>query len=153
MAAQIIPILEESPVVPGTPLRPAADLSDPTERKKVSPTAIKKFREITDQKWALTEAQSLGLLGGIASSTYHSWRTSPEDRELDQDILTRISLVIGIFRALHGYFSDQLADGWVKYANRAPMFSGRAPIDFMIHEGIPGMLQVRRMLDGWRVGS
>jgi hypothetical protein len=153
MGAQIISIPEEVQAVPGTPLRPAVDLSDPAERKRVTPTAIKTFRQITDQKWALSEAQSLGLLGGVASSTYHSWRTAPEGRELDQDTLTRISLVIGIFRALHGYFSTSLADGWVRYVNRAPMFSGRSPVDFMIQEGIPGMLQVRRMLDGWRVGN
>jgi hypothetical protein len=153
MGAQIILIPEEVQAVPGNPLRPAADLADPAERKRVSPTAIKTFRQITDQRWALTEAQSLGLLGGVASSTYHSWRTAPEGRELSQDTLTRISLVIGIYKALHGYFSASLADGWVKYVNRAPMFSGRAPVDFMIQEGIPGMLQMRRMLDGWHAGN
>jgi hypothetical protein len=153
MNGQIIILPEELQVVPGTPLRAAVDLSDPAERKRVSPTAIRTFRQITDQKWTLTEAQSLGLLGGIASSTYHSWRTAPESRELDQDTLTRISLVIGIYQALHGYFSASLADGWIGYKNRAPMFAGRAPLDFMIQEGIPGMLLVRRMLDGWRVGN
>jgi uncharacterized protein (DUF2384 family) len=149
----LIPVQEEKSPVPGAPLRPAADLFDATERKSVTPVAIKAFRQITDQSWALSEAQALSLLGGVASSTYHAWRTAPEERELDQDTLTRISLVIGIFRALHSYFSNPLADNWVTYGNRAPMFSGRAPIDLMIHEGIPGMLQVRRMLDGWRVGN
>jgi uncharacterized protein (DUF2384 family) len=153
MGARIILIPEEVQPVAGTALRPAADLSDPAERKRISPTAIQTFRQITDQKWTLTEAQSLGLLGGIASSTYQSWRIAPGGRELGQDTLTRISLVIGIFKALHGYFNDSLADGWLKYANRAPMFTGRTPIDFMIQEGIPGMLQVRRMLDGWRAGN
>jgi hypothetical protein len=66
MGAQIILIPEEVQAVPGTPLRPAVDLSDPAERKRVTPTAIKTFRQITDQKWALSEAQSLGLLDGVA---------------------------------------------------------------------------------------
>ena len=109
MGARIILIPEEVQPVAGTALRPAADLSDPAERKRISPTAIQTFRQITDQKWTLTEAQSLGLLGGIASSTYQSWRIAPGGRELGQDTLTRISLVIGIFKALHGYFNDSLA--------------------------------------------
>jgi hypothetical protein len=151
MGAQIILIPKEAKAVPGNSFRPPADLSDPLKRKEISPTAIKMFGCITDH-WALTEAQSLALLGGVAPPTYHFWRTAPEGRELNQDTLTRVSLVIGIYKALHGYFSDSLADGWIRYVNRAPMFSGRTPVDFMIQEGIPGLLQMRRMLDGWRAG-
>ena len=112
---------------------------------------MKAFVNIAE-KWGLSEAQARGLLGGIASSTFHAWKTGGRGKKLDQDTLMRISLVIGIYKALHIYFSRRWADRWVMLANRGSMFSGEAPIDFMLRQGQPGMLQVRRLLDTWRGG-
>jgi hypothetical protein len=33
------------------------------------------------------------------------------------------------------------------------MFQGQSPVEYMIQQGQPGMVQVRRMLDSWRGGS
>lgn len=139
------------PVVAGYPFDRAADLSQAAQRDRISPAAIKAFVNITE-KWNLTEAQARGLLGGIASSTYHAWKTQPRGRKLDQDTLIRISLVLGIYKALNIYFGKPWADRWVTLSNRAPLFSGSAPIDFMLRHGQPGMIQLRRMLDSWRGG-
>ncbi|MGC1295699.1 MAG: antitoxin Xre-like helix-turn-helix domain-containing protein, partial [Alloacidobacterium sp.] len=114
-------------------------------------SAIKAFVNIAE-KWDLTEAQARGLLGGVASSTYHAWKTEPKGRKLDQDTLMRISLVIGIYKALHIYFGQPWADRWVTLGNRTSLFSGTAPIDYMLRRGQPGMVQVRLMLDTWRGG-
>ncbi len=103
-------------------------------------------------KWGLTEAQARALLGGIASSTFHAWKAEPDSQKLSQDTLVRISLVIGIYKALHIYFSKAWADRWIRLGNRGALFSGRPPIDFMVRHGQPGMLEVRRMLDTWRGG-
>jgi hypothetical protein len=135
----------------------APDLSNPAERARLSKSAIKAFVNIAE-KWNLTEAQARGLLGGVASSTYHAWKTRPAGKRssvlrLDQDTLTRISLVIGIYKALHIYFDDRWSDRWMTLGNRGPLFQGHPPIDFIIQEGQPGMVQVRRMLDSWRGGS
>jgi hypothetical protein len=92
------------------------------------------------------------LLGGIASSTFHAWKKEPLGKRLDQDTLMRISLVIGIYKALNIYFGKPWADRWVVLANRGPIFAGQAPIDYMLRQGQPGMVQVRRMLDAWRGG-
>ena len=43
------------------------------------------------EKWDLTEAQARNLLGGVASSTWHAWKTGPRGKQLDQDTLTRIA--------------------------------------------------------------
>jgi hypothetical protein len=32
------------------------------------------------------------------------------------------------------------------------MFSGTSPLSYMIRQGLPGMMQVRRLLDSWRGG-
>ncbi len=145
-------VLHAAPqVAPGYKFDKAADLTDAAERERLSPSAIRGFVKICD-KWGLTETQARALLGGIASSTFHAWKADPEAQKLTQDTLVRISLVIGIYKALHIYFSKAWADRWVRLANRGPLFSGRAPIDFMIRHGQPGMLELRRMLDAWRGG-
>lgn len=64
----------------------------------------------------------------------------------------RISLVIGIYTALQIYFGKRGADRWVTLPNRGSLFAGQAPIDYMLRQGQPGMVQVRRMLDNWRGG-
>jgi hypothetical protein len=140
-----------SPPVAGYTFEGAADLSQAETRTRLSETAIKTFMNIV-QKWDLNEAQSRGLLGGIASSTFHGWRAHPELKHLSQDELTRISLVIGIYKALNIYFGEPWADRWVTSGNRGALFNGRTPIEFMVSTGLPGMLGVRRMLDAWRGG-
>jgi len=139
------------PIIAGYSFDRSPNLADAGERARLSPSAIKAFLNIA-KKWELSEAQARGLLGGIASSTFHTWKTEPRGRRLDQDTLTRISLVIGIYKALHIYFGKPWADRWVALANRGPMFVGQAPIDYMLRQGQPGMMQVRRMLDAWRGG-
>lgn len=139
------------PNVPGYSFDQAPNLSNVEERKRLSESAIKIFVNIA-RKWDLNEAQARGLLGGVASSTYHAWKTRPKGRHLDQDTLTRISLAIGIYKALNIYFGRPWADRWVTLGNRGPLFAGQAPIDFMLRQGQPGMAEVRRMLDAWRGG-
>lgn len=124
------------------------DLTDSRVRERLSGSAIKAFIRIAG-KWGLTEMQARGLLGGIASSTFHAWKTAPKKQKLTQDTLLRISLVIGIYKALHIYFGEELADHWVTLGNRGPLFAGIAPLEYMIRQGQPGMFQVRRMLDAW----
>jgi hypothetical protein len=140
-----------APNVAGYSFDQAPDLTDAQERRKLSESAIKVFVNIA-RKWELNEAQARAMLGGVASSTFHSWKTRPKGKQLDQDTLTRISLVIGIYKALHIYFGKPWADRWITLKNRGPLFAGHAPIDYMIRHGQPGMAEVRRMLDAWRGG-
>jgi Protein of unknown function (DUF2384) len=139
------------PLVAGYPFTEAPDLANAAQRERLSASAIKAFLNIT-QKWGLGEVQARGLLGGIASSTFHAWKTKPKGKRLDQDTLMRISLVIGIYKALHIYFGKPWADRWIVLDNRGPLFAGQTPIDYMVRHGQPGMVQVRRMLDSWRGG-
>jgi len=41
-------------------------------------------------------------------------------KTLDQDKLTRVSLLLGIFKALNILYSRRLADSWVNLANSNP---------------------------------
>ena len=144
-------LLEPSNSVAGYSFDRSPDLTDGKVREQLSGSAIKAFIKIA-AKWDLNESQARGLLGGIASSTFHAWKSEPGKQKLSQDTLLRISLVIGIYKALHIYFGEKWADRWVTLGNRASMFAGGAPVEYMIRQGQPGMLQVRRMLDAWRGG-
>ncbi len=145
------PAASVAPNVAGYAFEHAPNLTSDRERARLSASALKAFLNIA-AKWQLNEAQSRGLLGGVASSTFHAWKSSSRAKKLDQDTLTRISLVIGIYKALNIYFSKAWADRWVALENRGPLFAGGTPIDYMLRHGQPGMVEVRRMLDSWRGG-
>ena len=71
----------------------APDLTDAQEQMKLSYKIYLAYSgNISSQKWYLIEAQARGLLGGVASSTFHAWKTKPKGKQLEQDTLTRISL-------------------------------------------------------------
>jgi hypothetical protein len=71
---------------------------------------------------------------------------------LDQDKLTRISLLVGTFKALNILYSRKLADSWVSLPNSNPMFAGEMPLDYMIKGGVPALIRVRQLLDARRGG-
>ena len=71
---------------------------------------------------------------------------------LDTDRLTRISYLVGIFKALRILHCEALADEWVQLPNQNPIFAGQAPLAYMIRGGLPAMQTVRRLLDARRAG-
>ena len=91
----------------------------------------------------------------VSSGSYYSWKKQTKrgsGRILDQDTLIRISLLLGIFKALNILYSEPLADAWITLPNRNPMFRGQSPLAYMIERGQPGMLRVRQLLDARRGG-
>ena len=93
------------------------------------------------------------LLGGISSGSFYALKKAPARRTLDQDVLTRISLLIGIFKALNILYSERLADAWMTLPNSNPMFRGTTPLQYILRLGQPGMMEVRQMLDARRGGQ
>jgi len=71
---------------------------------------------------------------------------------LDADRLTRISYLIGIFKAVNILYSEQLADAWIALPNRNPIFGGQTPLAYMLKGGQLAMQTVRRLLDARRGG-
>ena len=72
---------------------------------------------------------------------------------LDQDRLTRVSLLVGIFKALNTLYSQKLADSWIALPNTNPMFAGESPLAYMVKGGQPAMIRVRQLLDARRVAG
>ena len=106
----------------------------------------------TAKAWKLSVDEQRGLLGWPAPSTYHKYKAG-DVGTLSYDMLTRISLTLGIYKALHSlYPNEALADRWVKLPNSNPIFGGKPALSLMVDGGIDGLTQTRRLLDARRGG-
>lgn len=140
------------PNVVGYVMEASPDLSLRSVRERLSPAAIKGFLRIME-KWSVKDPDARQLLGGLSSGSYYGLKKEPKHRTLDQDALTRISLLVGIFKALNILYSPALADSWISLPNRNAMFRGVSPLAYMIQRGQPGMVHVRQLLDARRGGQ
>ncbi len=131
---------------------PAAvvDLADRGERERLSPSALKAFFNIME-RWHVRDEDARALLGGVSNGPFYEMKRQP-DRVLDVDRLTRISYLVGIFKALNVLYSSDLADRWPQLANLNTMFGGETPLAWMAKGGLPAMVAVRRLLDARRAG-
>src|SRR5262245_11326388 len=127
---------------------PALDVR--AERERLSTPALKAFFNIM-ARWEVRDEHARALLGGVSNGPFYEMKRKPE-RVLDVDRLTRISYLVGIYKALHILHSRKLADEWVRLPNRNPIFAGETPLAFMIRGGLPAMQTVRRLLDARRAG-
>ena len=132
-----------------------ADLSTRTVQEKLSPVAIRAFFRLTSH-WKLRDEDSRGLIGGISNGSFYQLKRSTgkasNAKTLDQDKLTRVSLLVGIFKALNILYGTKLADAWVQLPNTNPIFGGKTPLAYMLKGGVPSMLRVRQLLDARRGG-
>lgn len=137
---------------PATRYRPAplADLASREARERLGPAALKAFFNLS-ARWKLRDEDARALLGGISNGPFYEMKRNP-DRMLDTDRLTRVSYLLGIFKALGVLYSDALADQWVQRPNTNPLFAGATPLAYMIRGGLPAMQAVRRLLDARRAG-
>jgi hypothetical protein len=128
----------------------AVDLSDRGIQERLSPGAISGFFKIA-QAWQLRDEAARQLLGGVSNGVFYQLK-SGQKKKLDQDKLTRISLLVGIFKALNILYGRKLADTWIHLANANPMFEGDTPLSYMIRGGVPALVRVRQLLDARRGG-
>lgn len=130
---------------------PIVDLSRKEEREKRTPGAIAAFLKIM-QHWKVSDGDACQLLDLSSNRFSEIKKNARGSRTLDQDRLTRISYLIGIFKALRILHSETLADRWVQLPNSNRIFAGEAPLIYMIRGGMPAMETVRRLLDARRGG-
>ena len=137
-----------------------ADLSNRAVQEKLSPVAIRAFFRLTAH-WKLRDEDARGLIGGISNGSFYQLKRRASKsseaktlaaKTLDQDKLTRISLLLGIFKALNILYSKKLADAWVQLPNSNPIFGGQTALACMLKGGVPAMLRVRQLLDARRGG-
>ena len=92
-------------VVPdiGLDLRKLPDLAEAATRARLSGPAVEAFFAIAE-KWELRNEDAMALLGGASHGRYFELKKNRRGL-LSQDELTRISLLIGIFKALNILFA------------------------------------------------
>lgn len=126
------------------------DLGTTAARERLSAPALKTFFAIM-ARWKVRDEDARALLGGVSNGPFYEMKRQP-GRVLDVDRLTRVSYLIGIFKALNILHGEALADEWVHLANRHPLFAGQTPLAFMMQGGLPALQTVRRLLDARRAG-
>lgn len=134
---------------PGYKFDASPDLSRLETRERLSQSAVDGFFAIMD-KWELPIEKAGELLGGMPRSSVYKLKTAAGT--LRQDELTRISYIVGIYKALHILLPTGLADKWITQPNDNFLFGGKPPIDYVVRAGIPGLRQVRSLLDAARGG-
>jgi hypothetical protein len=137
---------------PGTRYRadPPPDLTLRSERERLSAPALRAFFNMM-ARWKVRDEDARALLGGVSNGPFYEMKRHP-DRLVEADRLTRISYLIGIFKALQILHSRPLADEWVHLPNTNPIFAGQTPLAYMIRGGLPAMQTVRRLVDARRAG-
>ncbi len=137
---------------PASRYQPAAlvDLGSRTARERLSPGALKAFFNIM-ARWKVRDEDARALLGGVTNGPFYEMKRNSH-RTLDTDRLTRVSYLVGIFKALGILHSEALADAWVRRPNSNSLFGGVTPLAYMIGGGLPAMQNVRRLLDARRAG-
>ena len=123
---------------------------DAYDEDRVAAIAAKAYARIAGF-WKL-KADDAAAIVGVSTRTWARMRKPDWSGRLSQDQLLRISAVAGLYKALHLYFSDELADRWVGLENTGPLFLGRAPVRVMVDGGLPAIMEIRDYVDALRGG-
>lgn len=119
---------------------------------EMSAAGLRAFFNIA-RDWDLSAEEQIVLLGSPGRSTYFKWKASPASARLGRDTLERLSLLLGIYKALQILLPQPTAaDTWVKRPNSAPPFGGRRALDRMLAGNISDLVAVRQYLDAMRGG-
>lgn len=113
----------------------------------VAKTSLNAFFNICD-KWELSVDEVLRLLGTPSRATFFKWKRGDVSK-LSQDQLTRVSIVLGVYKALRILFpTEEQANKWLSKPNTH--FGGEAAKKKFCSGSILSMIDVRRYLDAVR---
>jgi hypothetical protein len=119
-------------------------------QKTKESVALATFFNIAE-KWQLSIAEQMILLGIANPSTLHNYKRDPLSARVDRDLLDRLSYLLGIFQDLQVLLSNEKsADSWVKAPNTASPFNGKTALELMCGGSIIDLLQVRQYLAAQR---
>ena len=133
----------------GKIVTPPASLDSAEDRERLTGPGLRTFFNIADD-WGLNTDQQRTLLGGISKSSLHNWKAGRASA-LSRDQIERVSLVLGIYKAMALLFAD--GDGgkrWLKSGNTEAAFGGGSPLARMLRGGMEDLYVTRRYVDAWR---
>lgn len=133
------------------------DLADGTsslsdrDRKRVEEVVAIKACVRLFEAWKLDNPIAESMIS-VDARTWTQMKDGTWNGLLNQDQLMRLSAIIGLYKALHLYFGDNIADSWVTLPNEGPLFSGRKPVEVMVDGGLPMIMKTRNYVDALRGG-
>ncbi len=98
------------------------------------------------REWGISDAEMADTLG-LDAETYRTWSNAPSQAVLEPEQYERVSLILGIYKALVTLFP--LTDRqrrWIHQPNKAALFQGASPIDCLRHGGLAKLQAVRQYL-------
>jgi uncharacterized protein (DUF2384 family) len=106
------------------------------------------FWQIAD-KWNLTVAEQLILLGGMPRSTFYlnkKKHIKSEPIKLSQDTIDRVTYIYSIFTSLRTLypFNKEIADTWIKRKNS--YLDNETPLNIMLEGHIYNLAQIEKYL-------
>ena len=117
-----------------------------------TPGLFQAFETLSSQ-WELSTKEKLALLGVDSPKGFGSLQKMSLE-ELPIDVIERISMLLTIESALQSLLPNpSAAKGWVKRANKAPLFAGRSALAIMIENGAGGIRNVEAYLLAQLYGS
>jgi len=117
---------------------------------RIAAVAAKAYVRIA-AAWNLNGKAAAELVA-VSPRTFARMKTGAWAGRLGRDQLLRVSALTGLYKALHLYFGDALADRWVGLRNSGPMFAERAPLEAMAEGGLPVIMETRDYVDALRGG-
>ena len=119
---------------------------------EMSAAGLRAFFNIA-RDWNLAIDEQIVLLGSPGRSTFFKWKAAPGSARLSRDTLERLSLLLGIYKALQILLPDPTAaDTWIKRPNSAPPFGGASALARMLAGNVSDLVAVRQYLDAMRGG-
>ena len=102
-------------------------------------------------QWGVTDGEAAVILGGISAKTFRRWREGAYGR-VNRDLADRLSLVLGIHRALRVIFREP-ATGYAWMRQPTADLGGLTPVELLLRGGMGDLERLRRYLDsvqgGW----
>ncbi len=122
----------------------------PDNQVEMINAGIKAYTRICE-RWKLKSATAASLID-VETRTWNRMKAGTWAGKLTQDQVLRLSAFVGLYKGLHLYFSDELADRWPTLENSGPPFTGLTPVDYIAKGGLPALLATRNYVDAIRGG-
>jgi len=130
--------------------RPGLAPDGGNDRDRLADAGLCAYRRLVDL-WTLTNEEAAALVD-VTERTWGRMKKDGWTGRLSQDQILRLSALVGLYKGLHLYFSDRLADAWPGLANDGPLFRGARPAGYMIAGGLPAIIAARDYVDAIRGG-
>ncbi|WP_368039543.1 antitoxin Xre/MbcA/ParS toxin-binding domain-containing protein [Sphingomonas sp. ID1715] len=108
--------------------------------------ALRTFFRIAEA-WSLNDPEQMRVLGISSLALLRAWRGEGLS-SFDEEALERISLVIGIFKAINTLLPDAArANAWMRSPNKAPLLQGETAVAFIVDGDLARLQALRAYLD------